>query len=493
MLTSLLSNFWSIFLVVFFFGGSILVHELGHFWAARRRGLKVERFSIGFGPKIVSWYGKDGVEYRLSWIPFGGYVALPQLADMAAIEGDSQVPATPLPEISYSTKMIVFGAGAAMNIVFAFALACIVWQAGVPMSEDLTTTRIGYVSPQIELADGSTVPSPAARAGLQAGDIIRKIDGITLEAWYDLKLTLMTSSGATIEGNPKALLTVERDGKFLEMTVYPQLAGKEGDRTLGVSPGYEMIVAAVDLGTPAEKAGLLKGDRIQSLNGLRILNGYVWQKQFEAQVATGLEIGILREGVAKTIAVPALSTPKPELGLTFTLDIKITHPTPFKQLADQVRQTFRIIGSLISATSNIGLDKVSGPVGIVRVFHSAASAGIIPTLMFTILVNVSLAIFNLLPIPVLDGGHMLFATVGKLRGRPLPAAFIASAQGIFTILLLLMIAYVSLNDVKRIARETPDAPPASQSSEKTKKAEPASPEAPQTPSSAPVPAASPTK
>ena len=119
MLQFILTNLWSVLLIAVFFGGSIFVHELGHFLAARRRGVIVERFSIGFGPKIFSWKGKDGVEYRLSWLPLGGYVALPQLADMRGIEGDSRTDLHRVPPPSYATKMIVFGAGAFFNILFA--------------------------------------------------------------------------------------------------------------------------------------------------------------------------------------------------------------------------------------------------------------------------------------------------------------------------------------------------------------------------------------
>ena len=106
LLPSLLSNLWSILLVALFFGGSIFVHELGHFLAARRRGVFVERFSIGFGPPIWSWKGKDGVEYRLSWFPLGGYVMLPQLADLGAAEGESRTDVSRLPPVSYSTRML---------------------------------------------------------------------------------------------------------------------------------------------------------------------------------------------------------------------------------------------------------------------------------------------------------------------------------------------------------------------------------------------------
>ena len=153
-LSSLFSSLWSIFLIVVFFGGSIFVHELGHFLAARRRGVKVTRFSIGFGPAIWKWTGQDGVEYRLSWIPLGGYVALPQLADMAALEGESEQ-TEPLPPISYGTRMIVFAAGAFFNVLFAFVLATILWGVGQPTSEELSTTRIGYIARTITLSDGT--------------------------------------------------------------------------------------------------------------------------------------------------------------------------------------------------------------------------------------------------------------------------------------------------------------------------------------------------
>ena len=475
MLNDLLSGFWSVLLVIVFFGGSILVHELGHFWAARRRGVKVERFSIGFGPRIFSWRGKDGVEYCLSWLPLGGYVALPQLADMSAIEGEAPAGQEKLPEPGYLTKMIVFVAGATMNVVFALALACVVWFKGVPMSEDMATTRIGYVAPTIELSDKSKVDSPAAKAGLRVGDTIRKIDDVEISVWYDLILTMMTSSGTTADGRPKVDLTIERDGKLMEVTVYPQLAGQERDRKIGVSAGYELIVHTLSPGSVAEKAGFLPGDHILTVNDTLVLQGFVWQELLEANAKNGLKVRVRRGTEEKLLSLPPITDLKAGHGFAFTYDVKITHPTPFKQIGDNVRQTFRIIGSLVNSGSNVGLDKVSGPIGIVRIFHNAASAGIVPLLMFTILVNISLAIFNLLPIPVLDGGHMLFATIAKLRGRPLPARFVMSTQSIFMVLLLMMIVYVSTKDVQRLRRDnnTPAKPAAEAPAEVTPEAKPA--------------------
>ncbi len=476
LLQTLLSNAWSIFLVVLFFGGSIFVHELGHFLAARRRGVHVERFSIGFGPKIFSWRGKDGVEYRISWLPLGGYVALPQLADLRGIEGDSEVEADKLPPISYSTKMLVFVAGAACNVLFALALAGIIWFIGQPMSSEMATTRIGYVSATLDLPDGAKVPSPAFEAGLRIGDIVRKIDGIAVNEWTDLMQTLITGSGRTANGRPMAIFTVERDGRMEDVALYPILSGDEKFRRVGIAPGYELLVHSVTAGSLAEQAGFKTDDEIISLNGTRILSVATYQEIIAATVAEPVAVLLKRAGSEITLTIPARPQAKPgtSLGLALTTGFKLIHPTPLDQITDHVVMTFRTLASLVNPQSDIGLSKVAGPVGIVRIFHSAAEAGIRAVLMFTILVNINLAIFNLLPIPVLDGGQMLFATIARLRGRALPANFIMAAQSTFVVLLFSMIIYVSFFDVRRVVRDvqSSNAETAAPAAEKTEPAKP---------------------
>jgi regulator of sigma E protease len=450
---SIISNLGSVALVVFFFGGSIFVHELGHFWAARRRGVHVERFSIGFGPKIFSWRGKDGVEYRLSWFPIGGYVALPQLADMGVIEGESTTDTKALPPISYFTKIIVFAAGAAMNLFFAFVLAGVIWLIGEPVSSDMATTRIGYVSPTIELSDGTKVPSPASQAGLKIGDIVRAIDGVRVTDWSSLMQTLITSSGRDDDDEPMSVFTVERGGRNLEITLYPRLAGDERFRHVGISQGYELIVHGVTAGSAAEKAGFKPGDEILSLDGLPVLNVAVYQEHLDQHVQQAVLARVKRAGQEMELRIPPRPDAKTSAGLSLTTGFHLTHPSPLTQLWEQTAMTFRTLGSLINPHSDIGLSKVSGAVGIFRVFYNAAEAGIRAVLMFTILVNVNLAILNLLPIPVLDGGHMLFATIARLRGRALPVNFVMAAQSVFMVLLFSMIIYVSVFDVRRIVRD----------------------------------------
>lgn len=455
-LPSLLSNLWSILLVALFFGGSIFVHELGHFLAARRRGVFVEKFSIGFGPPIWSWKGKDGVEYRLSWFPLGGYVMLPQLADLGAAEGESHTDVSRLPPVSYGTRMLVFAAGAAFNVAFAFVLACIIWAWGQPVSSDMTSTRIGYVASTLDLPDGSKVTSPATAAGLRVGDVIRRVDGASVRSWGDIQNSLVLGSGRSGNGDPQVVIDLEREGRPLQVRVTPRLAGDERVRRVGIGPGFELIVQAVAAGSPAERAGFKVGDELLTLEGAPMINDSSFRLALEAAAGREAAATVRRSGAVQPLAIPphAVDKRSPFAGLTLRTGYETVHVSPLTQLADVARWTVKTLRSLISPNSDIGLDKMSGPVGIARVLHSAAEVGMRAVLMITILLNVNLAIFNLLPLPVLDGGQMVFATIARLRGRPLPANVIATAQSVFFVLLLSMIAYVTIfSDVPRIMRE----------------------------------------
>lgn len=461
--SSLFSSIWSIFLIVLFFGGSIFVHELGHFLAARRRGVKVTRFSIGFGPAIWKWMGKDGVEYRLSWIPLGGYVALPQLADMAAIEGESEQTA-PLPPISYSTRMIVFAAGAFFNVLFAFVLASILWVVGQPTSEELSTTRVGYIAKTIPLPDGSEVPAPALVAGMKVGDIIRAIDGTKVNDWPELLQTLVMSSGLAEDGQRRAIFTVERNGQLLDLPVYPRLSGEDNNRRVGIIYAYTPIVANVPDNSFAKTIGLQTGDRLVALNGNRLLNMATVLDAMQEQPARAFTLTVERGTARVDLVVPA-DRPKDTpawFGASYRTTYGLKHTNPFSQIGSQVVMTMRTLWSLIHPNSDIGISKLSGPIGIGKIYWDASEAGIRYVLWIAILVNVNLAIFNLLPIPVLDGGHMLFATIGRLRGKALPVNFIATAQSVFIVLLFTMIIYVSVFDVRRIARDVRTDAPAKQ-------------------------------
>ncbi len=460
-LAPLLSNVWSAFLVVLFFGGSIFVHELGHFLAARKRGAKVERFSIGFGPAIWSRRGKDGVEYRLSWIPLGGYVLLPQLADLGPVEGESTTDVTTLPPIDYTSKMLILVAGASFNILFAFALACIVWLVGEPTFSELTTTRIGTVNAVIKLADGTTVPNPAADAGLQAGDNVTSIDGHRVANFEDILNGVLLGKGRASDDRRKAIFVIERAGKSMEIVVYPRLLGDDKIRISGVEPAEDLTAESLLPDWPAALAGIISGDRVIAVDGKPVFQRVAISEHLAKNASRPSEFLLQRGHEQITLRIqPRLDTDErtgksvPRIGLRYRDNIVILHPTPWAQVSNDVVSTFRTLGALLSPSSDIGPSKLSGPIGIARALHQQAQWDIRRALWFVILVNVNLAIFNLLPIPVLDGGQILFATIGRIRRRELPANFIMATQSAFFVILMSLIVYVSFFDVKRWARDS---------------------------------------
>jgi len=319
----LLTSFKGIALVAIFFGGSIFVHELGHFLAARKRGLKIERFSIGFGPRLFGWTGKDGVDYRVSIIPLGGYVALPQLADMEGIEGASSEEAEKLPKISYADKMIVSVMGAVFNVIFAFALACILWFTGMPVAEGTSSTVIGYVPEQVvtssghlaELGLGNTVPGPAYKAGLRSGDKVLSIDDNSVSNFNQIIEAVMLGNRKDSQGNPTATFKVERDGKELEFVVQPariELNAKSGDkvRMAGLQPRTAVIIGTPAPQSPAEKAGLKTGDRVLSIDGQPLNNTVEFRELLRKGGAKPRTLLVEREGgvSAKVIITPQVNT-----------------------------------------------------------------------------------------------------------------------------------------------------------------------------------------
>lgn len=450
-LQSLLSNLWVVFLVVLLFGGSIFVHELGHFLAARRRGAHVERFSIGFGPPIFSRRGKDGVEYRVSWFPLGGYVLLPQLADLGPIEGESEADVSKLPPVSYATRMIVFVAGAAFNILFAFLLACIVWVIGQPTATGFTSTTIAEISPTLKDSNDRDVVSPAVKAGLKSGDIILKVDGEPVSTFADIVEHLALSSGWTKQGERQTVFTIRRGTELLDVPIQPILSGDENMRKVGFSTVARLLVGRVTPGSPAGKAGLQPEDVITAVNGTPTLTYPQLAEALKNNLGKPTQLTVLRGNAPVNLTLEG--TKGADLGLAIKSGVTYVHPTPWAQIADCVVKTFRTLWALLNPRSDIGLSHLSGPIGIIDNFVAVSRAGLPLALWFTILVNVNLAVFNLLPIPVLDGGQMLFATIGRLRGRPLPVRFIMTAQSLFLVLLFSMVLYVSVFDVRRIVRD----------------------------------------
>jgi regulator of sigma E protease len=488
-LQSVFSNVWSVFLVVLFFGGSIFVHELGHFLAARWRGVRVERFSIGFGPKIFSWRGRDGVEYQLAWVPFGGYVALPQLADMSGIEGETTSDVSKLPPVSYGSRVLVFVAGAVFNVLFAAVLSCLLWAVGMRVAEEEQSTVVGGVLPVLDLPSGQSVPGPAYVAKIQPNDIVRAVDGKKVSTFNEIEEQVFLGSGRGTQNQPKVTLTIERAGKVMDVDLFPQKIGAEGVRYIGIEPRSKVMVEKVLKDSAAAAAGLKAGDQLLSIDEKPIAYVGFVSEYLRNNNEQPVKLTVQRDDSPLTLTL----TPRRDIDLatkavSFRLGVSLQraytekriHVPPVLQLKKDFLQIWRNLNSLLNPRSDVGFSKMQGAVGIAHQMYSAAKFDFGWVLWLVLMVNISLAIFNLLPIPVLDGGHILFATITKLRGRSLPGDFVAGTQSVFVVLLFSALIYLGVRDVQRIVSPGPSlkAPPAAQ---------PASP-APSDGPAAPLPA-----
>ncbi|MFP4351349.1 MAG: RIP metalloprotease RseP [Puniceicoccaceae bacterium] len=457
-MTGLFSNlvgFGYVLLAVFLLGFCIFIHELGHFLAARRRGLKVERFSIGFGPPIVRWE-RNGVDYRISWIPFGGYVALPQLADMGRLEGAGEEEAAGrLPPIGYADKMIVAAMGAVFNMIFALFLSCILWIVG---QEVIVSTEIDVVERELRAADGSLVPGPAFAAGLRPGDEIVAVDGDRVGDWMQVHNAILTGTGREDGGVPATRIDVLRDGQPMSFEVTPVLTSRESIRDIGIGPDSDLVVSGLVEGMPAAEAGMRPGDVLAAIDGEPIRTSALLQVALSRHEDGPVEITVLRDGEPVALSVEPVYVPEADakrFGFVYGYQPKteIVHRNPAEQIALMVDTIKRTLVALFHQGSDVKVRNLNGPVGIVHVLSTVGSYGLTHLIWLLAFINVNLAILNLLPIPVLDGGHMLFATIAKVAGRPLPRRFLEVTQGAFVVLFLTFMLYVTFFDVGRIGHQ----------------------------------------
>jgi regulator of sigma E protease len=435
--------------VLLLFNLLIFVHELGHFLAARWRGLKIDRFAIWFGKPI--WKTKlNGVEYALGTIPAGGYVSLPQMATMEAIEGKGESSGQPLPQISALDKIIVAFAGPLFSFLLALAFAAVVMVVGRPVSEAETTTTIGYVE-----KDG-----PADKAGLRAGDRILEIDGQPVSKFSGMGDSVMwrivTSTGDTVS------IKVEREGKTLTFNPAPmkektEFWQRKSLRQIKVGPAESSIIAEVVANSPAAAAGLKRGDQVLSVNGTRIYSFAAVADLIEAHPNEKLTLGIEREGKLCTLTlVPEkpISPPneRPRIGIVWDANGKtsLAHPGAFEQVDASVTAMFETFGALFARKSDIKPQHLGGAVKIMDVYYRLFSSeqGWRLAIWFSVLMNVNLALLNMLPIPVLDGGHILLAMIEGVRRKPISARIIGVVQTCCAVALILFMVYIAFYDVQ---------------------------------------------
>ncbi|MDA8423166.1 MAG: RIP metalloprotease RseP [Nitrospiraceae bacterium] len=418
------------FLIVI--GILVFVHEFGHFIMAKRAGVRVEKFSLGMGPKIAG-FKKGDTEYVLSALPLGGYVKM-------AGENPDEEPTGAADEFQSKTvwqRVKIAATGPLTNIVLAFLIMPIVFMVGT-YSEG--PAKVGYVEPG----------SPAEHSGFLAGDLIEKIDGRSISDWTEA-LSLIA-----VNPNTDVTVLVDRQGKQETLTLRPATATELKIGMSGLIPDMPAEIGKLKPGFPAEKAGISVNDKVLAVDGKTI---YHWN-QFSTIVrdSKGKKLALLIERGGKRIEKTV--TPIEDSG-RFVIGVEPVMRLVFKKYGflesirlgfdktiESIDLTFITLKKLV--TFGLSIKTLGGPVMIAQMSGQAASAGLSSFLSLLAMISISLGILNLLPIPVLDGGLILFLVIEAIRKKPVSRKVMEVSQSIGAAVLITLIAVVSYNDIMRM-------------------------------------------
>lgn len=443
-----------IFIVVMLFNFIIFWHELGHFLAARWRGVKVDRFQVWFGKPI--WKKTiNGVQYGLGWLPFGGFVALPQMAPMEAIEGGNR-DAEPLPKIKPIDKIIVAFAGPFFSLLLAVMAAVLVWFVGKPR-DVIETTVIGGVAKD----------SPAEKAGLQAGDKILEVNGEEVVLFRgDFEAI---SERIMLTEKEQITFKIERADEVMEIKTQFEIAETVWYKRRAL-PSVGIAAAGVakigylipsENQSPADRAGLQLGDIVTEVDGVKVIgpqhvSNLLSQKNYESVVFT-----IKRADETLKVTVQPLiplepddvNLQRPMLGIGWDTSDRVSteliYPDPISQIKDTAKAMWFTLKAVSSPKSKVGLDQLAGPAGIARTKFLLLQTpnGWLRVLYFFVFFNINLAILNMLPLPVLDGGHITLAVGEILRGKPPEGRILEFVQTFFVLMLLTFMLFITTKDI----------------------------------------------
>ena len=441
--------FGSVFWLLVTLGVLVTFHEFGHYWVARRCGVKVLRFSVGFGNAIWKRIGRDGTEYQIAAIPLGGYV---KMLDAREGEVDPALRDQEFTGKSVWKRIAIVAAGPGFNLIFTIAAFWLMFMLGRPDAVPVVTA-----APQ----------SIAAKAGILPGDRILSIDGQAVTTWTD-SMDVMVN--ALLGRAPLPLTVRGSDGRSRQLVLpLEQLpAGQSVDKYLDML-GLDLmpppaIAATVMPGKPAALAGMLSGDRILSVNDHPVSNYLVFQKLVPAEAARSphLKLAIERHGKQMALAVDARKESLEGQPVKWVIGVGPPDNEEATQRYGAVQafgaslhatwrntaQTFNLIEKMI--TGQASTNNLSGVIGIAQVANQSASMGLPWFLQFLALVSLSLAILNLLPIPLLDGGHLLYYLVELVKGSPVSEQVMIVGQYIGLALLFTLMGLAFYNDIHRM-------------------------------------------
>ena len=442
MLYAFVTNILAVIVVL---GVMILIHEMGHFLAAKYFGIRVHVFSFGFGPRLFGFKYGD-TDYRVCALPFGGYVK------MAGENPGDKVGGDPDEFLSKPRwqRFIVAVMGPAMNIALAIILltGLFMYRHQIPAYQEGPAV-IGWVEEE----------SSAAAAGFRTGDIITRIKNNQNPQWQDVELLVVSNPGQPLE------VSVERDRVPLTSTLTPRPEGRTRLGSAGWFPHMVAKLQAVEPGLPAAQAGLEAGDEIVSVDGVPV--GF-WPRISEilqASEGKDLEIGFLRDGEPMTTQISPVNSTAPgdpqtkwRIGVAFQNDV-ITRQLGFSAALSQSLATnkkfalliFEVVGKIFSA--EMSPRTLEGPIGIARLSGRAARQSLGDLLSLMAAISLNLGIFNLFPIPVLDGGVILMLLIEGLIRRDLSLRIKERVMQAGFAFLLLIAAFVIYNDIVKTLPE----------------------------------------
>ncbi len=421
----------------FVLGVLVFVHELGHFLMARWHGVRVLTFSLGFGPKILK-VTRGGTEYAISAVPLGGYV---KMAGENPEEQRTGAPDEFLSKTKWQRFQILI-MGPAMNIALAIVLLWVVLMQGqaIPTYSDQPVV-IGVVNAQ----------SPAEQAGLKTGDRVLRVNDEETETWDKFFMAIGTKPDREVQ------LTIVRDGREQRLTVRPKGETRYQVGDIGVLPDVYPYIDLVFAGDPAEQAGLKAGDQILSINGQRVVfSGHV-QRLISESVGKPIDITIKREGNEQTIAVtPIQGTNGGKIGIQIGNRTRTFKPGPIEAIGLSVERNIEYAGLILKTlwgliTGETSPRQLMGPVGIAQISGESAQAGWVALFAVMASISLNLGLLNLMPIPVLDGGHILIMALETVARRDFSMQvkekmFLAG----FVLLMVLMVTVI-YNDLTRIS------------------------------------------
>ena len=426
--------------VVFVLGVLILVHEFGHFAAAKLFGVRVETFSLGFGKRLVG-FRRGETDYRISALPFGGYVKMTGETPM-----DSR---TGAPEEFMShprwQRLIIAFAGPIMNIGLAIGLLTVVYMVHYERPAYLDQrAKIGYVIPN----------SPADRGGVKTGDIIAKVNGIENPTWEDVLLRTMISPGTPVK------LEVLRDHQVISTAVVPEKNSDEQASSPGWIPDESNVVTSLDPKMPAVKAGVKIGDVIAAVNGIPVRSTPAMVAILQQTKDAPVELTVLRNGEELKITVtPELKNDNGDsryrIGMASEPRL-INTRLPFAEALQKSLSENRSFSFLVFDLVNkllhkqVSIKTMSSPIGIAQASGEAArEPGWTPLMKLMAIISLQLGIFNLFPIPILDGGMIVMLLIEGLMRRDISMRFKERAYQVAFVFLMLFAAVVIYNDIMK--------------------------------------------